>query len=76
MAHGLAGIPTLIILTINGSRLIKPNGILLEPSVIFKNATHFCIEFLWLNTTSGEVRPVTSEYARDIYWYAEYRPGG
>ena len=72
VSHGLAGTPTTVTLTINGSNYINSTCYLLQPTVIASNSTHFQIGFYISNTET--ITAVTTTDQRNIMWTAEYKP--
>lgn len=74
IAHGLAGTPTSITLSLRGPTQYNATIILCAPTVLSVNATHFLIELTAWETVGWTLVPITAVEAQTVYWDAVYKP--
>lgn len=77
IAHGLPGDPATtgsIVLSLRGPTQYNATSILLAPTVLSSNSTHFQIEFLAWETVGWTLLPVTPVMNQTVWWQAMYKP--
>jgi hypothetical protein len=73
IAHGLAGTPTSMTITMQGTNpYLNATAWYFVPTVLTVNATHFTISFCM--NIGGTYTPVGTYDAKTIYWIAVYKP--
>jgi len=73
IAHGLAGTPTSITISIRGTNpYVNATAWYFTPTVLTVNATHFTVSFCM--NIGGTYTPVGTYDAKTIYWIAVYKP--
>lgn len=74
IAHGLAGAPTSLTLSLRGPTAYNATIILCAPTVLSINATHFIIELTAWETVTWTLVPITAAEAQTVYWIVVYKP--
>jgi parallel beta-helix repeat protein len=77
IAHGLAGDPGTtgsITVSMRGPTAYNATTMLLVPTVLQSNSTHFQIEYLYWNTTDWTTHAVFAAMSQTVWWFATYKP--